>query len=83
MTDYRLRNRDLLYADRKAEPLSWRNIAIFGAIGVVATLAVAGHLTDNFNSLPPGFPTDGRVMTAQHGPPLIQLVSPAAAKSAR
>jgi hypothetical protein len=83
MTDYRLRNRDLLYADRKAEPLSWRTVAIFGAIGAVATLAVASHLTDNFNTLPPGFPAAAPVMTAQQAPPLIQFVSPAAAKPAR
>lgn len=83
MTDYRLRNRELLYADRKAEPLSWRNIAIFGAIGAVATLAVAGHLTDNFNSPLPSFPAATPVLTAQNGPPLIQFVSPAAARPVR
>jgi hypothetical protein len=80
MTDYRIRNHDLLYASRKPQPLSWRNIAIFAAIGATVTFGVVGHLTDRFNTAPPGFPASAPPMLSAQRAPLIQLVTPAAAQ---
>jgi hypothetical protein len=37
MTDYRLRNHDLLYAERDTRVLTWRNVVVFGAIAVTVT----------------------------------------------
>jgi hypothetical protein len=79
MTDYRMRNHDLLYADRNPQSLGWRNIAIFGAIGVTVLVGVVSHLVDRFNMMPPGFPANSATVAARPAP-LIQLANPAASK---
>jgi hypothetical protein len=79
MTDYRVRNHDLLYTDRSPHPLGWRNIAIFGAIGVIVLVGVVSHLADRFNMMPPGFPA-GSAAVAARPAPLIHLANPATSK---
>jgi hypothetical protein len=79
MTDYRIRNHDLLYADRIPRPFGWRNIAIFGAIGVTVLIGVVSHLADRFNMMPPGFPA-GTAAAAARPAPLIHFANPAASK---
>ena len=79
MTDYRIRNHDLLYADRDPQPLGWRNIAIFGAIGVTVLVGVVSHLADRFNMMPPGFPASAASVAARPAP-LIHLANPATSK---
>lgn len=48
MTDYRLRNQDLLIGQHRPPP-SLAMIGLFAAIGFVAIFAVIGHLVDRFN----------------------------------
>jgi hypothetical protein len=48
MTDYRLRNHDLLTGQHRPAP-SLAIMALFGAIGFIAIFAVVGHLADRFN----------------------------------
>ncbi len=79
MTDYRIRNHDLLYADRAPQPLGWRNIAIFGAIGMTVLVGVVSHLADRFNMMPPGFPANSATVAARPAP-LMHLANPAASK---
>jgi hypothetical protein len=55
MTDYRLRNQDLLYADRRRRPVGWREFAIFGSIVLTVTAGVVGYLADRFNAAAAGF----------------------------
>jgi hypothetical protein len=49
MTDYRLRNHDLLYADSGRRPLSWKDYAIFGAIAATVVVGVISYLADHVN----------------------------------
>lgn len=55
MTDYRLRNHDLLYADGERRSLGLRELAIFGSIVVTVTFGVVGYLADRFNAAGSGF----------------------------
>ena len=78
MTDYRLRNRDLLYAERAPRPLTWRNLAIFGSIAVTVTVGVVSYLTDRFNAAATGFnPTSSALVAQQKAPaPSVHLATP-------
>ena len=79
MTDYRLRNHDLLYAERDPRILTWRNVVVFGAIAVTVTIGVVGHLSDRFTTaagLAPASPG----AAAQHAAarqPAVHLATPA------
>jgi len=79
MTDYRLRNHDLLYAERDLRVLTWRNVVVFGAIAVTVTIGVVGHLSDRFTTaagLAPASPG----AAAQHAAarqPAVHLATPA------
>jgi hypothetical protein len=77
MTDYRLRNHDLLYATRGKRPLDWKAIAIFGLIAALVTIGVAGQLAERFNAA-----TSDSAVSRQRGPaPAIQVATPGAARS--
>jgi hypothetical protein len=54
VTDYRLRNHDLLYAPRGKRPLDRRSVAIFALIAAVVTFGVATHLAEKLNAATPG-----------------------------
>jgi hypothetical protein len=54
MTDYRLRNHELLYAPRGKRPLDGRVVVIFALIAAVVVFGVAGHLAERFNAATPG-----------------------------
>lgn len=75
MTDYRMRNHDLLSADRGFRPLGWRSVVVFGSIAVTATFGIVGYLTERFNPAATGFATPAQI--AQHKAPAttVQLVS--------
>ena len=76
MTDYRLRNHDLLYAPRGKRPLDRRVIAIFGLIGAVVTFGVVNHLAEKLNAATPGF-----AVARQPAPAApIQIATPGAAR---
>ena len=77
MTDYRLRNHDLLYAPRSKRPLDRRAIAIFALIGAVVTLGVASHLAQNLNVTTPGFVAVAR-QPALAAP--VQIATPSTAR---
>lgn len=84
MTDYRLRNHDLLYAERDARVLTWRNVVIFGAIAITVTIGVVGHLNDRFNTTAANLATASFGATAQHAaarPPAVHLATPASLRS--
>ena len=66
MTDYRLRNHDLLCAERGARVLSLRNVLVFGAIAVTVSIGVIGHLTDRFNTSAASIATVPSSRVAQH-----------------
>ncbi len=55
MTDYRLRNQNLLYAGTGHKPLGWRNVAIFGAITLTVSVGVVSYLMERFNAAAIGF----------------------------
>jgi hypothetical protein len=79
MTDYRLRNHDLLYAERAPRILTWRNVVVFGAIAITVTTGVVGHLSDRFNTTAAGFATASPAMAAQHAAarkPAMNLATP-------
>jgi hypothetical protein len=79
MTDYRLRNHDLLYAERDTRVLTWRNVAVFGAIAVTVTIGVVSHLSDRFNTTAAGFVSASRGMSAQQAAarqPAMYLATP-------
>jgi hypothetical protein len=77
MTDYRVRNHDLLYADRGKRPLNWRTVLVFGAVAVTVTLGVVAHLTDRFNAAPAGF-----TAAQQSAPkPAMHLATPTGSRS--
>ncbi|MCX7314831.1 MAG: hypothetical protein WCG92_24085 [Hyphomicrobiales bacterium] len=75
MTDYRLRNHNLLYADRARTRLNWRIVTLFGVIGATAALSVAGHLTDRF--IPGGSP----IAQEASSPPAIHLATPGGSRT--
>lgn len=76
MTDYRLRNHDLLSADRGFRPLGWRSVAIFGSIAATVTFSVAGYLSDRFVPATAGLHARSVLMAQrQTDTPPIQLVS--------
>jgi hypothetical protein len=84
MTDYRLRNHDLLYAERDIRVLTWRNVMVFGAIAVTVTIGVVGHLSDRFNTTAAGFATAPSGAAAQHAAarqPAVHLATPASLRS--
>jgi len=82
MTDYRLRNYDLLYIERGRGTLTWRHAAIFGTIAAIALAGVAAYLTDRFNPASSGFMAAPEAYAAQPAPPAdIQFARPAAAPS--
>jgi len=66
MTDYRLRNHDLLYAERDPQVLTWRNVVVFGAIAVTVTIGVVGHLNDRFSITAAGLAPASPGAAAQH-----------------
>jgi len=76
MTDYRLRNHDLLYVPRGKRPLDRRAVAIFSLIGAVVTFFVVSHLTGAFTASAPSVAT-----ARQTAPPTpIQIATPGAAR---
>ena len=85
MTDYRLRNHDLLYAERDPRVLTWRNVVVFGAIAVTVTIGVVGHLNDRFSTAAAGFAPASPGMSAQHAAaarqPAVHLATPASFRS--
>ncbi len=71
MTDYRLRNHDLLYADRDHRSLGLRELAIFGSIVVTVTFGVVGYLADRFNAAGSGFnPAASDIVAQQKTAPI-------------
>jgi hypothetical protein len=81
MTDYRMRNHDLLYADPSGRVLSGRNLAIFGSIALTVTVGVASYLMDRFNPATAGFKTVTPSVVAHQAPtpapmPVVQLTQP-------
>jgi hypothetical protein len=84
MTDYRLRNHDLLSAERDPRVLTWRNVVIFGAIAVTVTTGVVGHLNDRFSITAAGFAPAAARVVAQHAAtrqPAVHLATPASFRS--
>ena len=84
MTDYRLRNHDLLYAERDTRVLTFRNIVVFGAIAVTVTTGVISHLSDRFNATAAGFaPASSAVAALQAATrqPAVHLATPASSPS--
>ena len=84
MTDYRLRNHDLLYAGRDTRVLTWRNVVVFGAITITVATGVVSHLSDRFNTTAAGFAPASSAVAAQHAAarqPAIQLGTPATSGS--
>ena len=80
MTDFRLRNHDLLYADRgRRGPPDWRYVAIFGTIGFTVAFGIVGYLTDHFNAASSGFNPSSPALVAREPAaptPLIQIATP-------
>ena len=84
MTDYRLRNHDLLYAERDSRVLTWRNVAVFGAIAVTVTIGVVGHLNGRLTTTAVGFAPASPGVAAQQTTarqPAVQLATPASFQS--
>ena len=84
MTDYRLRNHDLLYAERDTRVLTWRNVVVFGAITVTVATGVVSHLSDRFNTTAAGFAPAASAGAAQHAAarqPVVHLATPANSRS--
>jgi hypothetical protein len=84
MTDYRLRNHDLLYTERDPAILTWRNVVVFGAIAVTVTIGVVGHLNDRFSITAAGFAPASAGAAAQHAAarqPAVHLATPASFRS--
>ena len=74
MTDYRLRNHNLLYAESGHPPLGWRNLAIFGSIVLTVTIGVVGYLADRFNAA--GFAAPAFAAQQVAPSPAAQLATP-------
>jgi hypothetical protein len=71
MTDYRLRNHDLLYAPRGKPPLDRRTVVIFGMIAAVVMFGVVSHLAEKLSAAP------GSTMARQPAPaPTVQVATP-------
>jgi len=84
MTDYRLRNHDLLYAEHDPRVLTWRNVVVFGAIAVTVIIGVVGHLNDRFGTAAAGFAPASPEAAAQHAAarqPDVHLATPASLRS--
>ena len=84
MTDYRLRNHDLLYAERDTRVLTLRNVVVFGAIAITVTTGVVGHLSDRFNTTAVGLAPAPLGVAAQHAAtrqPAMHLATPASLRS--
>ena len=84
MTDYRLRNHDLLYAKRDTHVLTFRNVVVFGAIAITVMTGVVGHLSDRFNTTAAGFaPASSAVATQQAAArqPAVRLATPVSSAS--
>jgi hypothetical protein len=84
MTDYRLRNHDLLYAERDTRVLTWRNVVVFGAIALTVATGVVSHLGDRFNTTAAGFAPASSAVAAQHATarqPAVHLATPASSPS--
>ena len=84
MTDYRLRNHDMLYAERDTRVLTWRNVVVFGAIAATVTTGVVSHLSDRFNATAAGFVSASSAVAAQHAAarqPAVHLATPATSGS--
>ena len=84
MTDYRLRNHDLLYAERAPRIVTWRNVAIFGTIAITVTIGVVGHLSDRFDTTAANLAKASFGETAQPTaarPPAMHLATPASFRS--
>ena len=80
MTDYRLRNHDLLYAERDTRVLTWRNVVVFSAIAITVTTGVVGHLNDRFSTTAASFAPASSAVAAQHAStrqPAVRLATPA------
>ena len=70
MTDYRLRNHDLLYADSGRRPLTWRDYAIFGAIAATVVVGVISYLADHVNAVS-GSASPGVAARQAPAPPVV------------
>jgi hypothetical protein len=84
MTDYRLRNHDMLYAERDTRVLTWGNVVVFGAIAITVTTGVVSHLSDRFNNTAAGFAPTASAVAAQHAAarqPAVHLATPASSPS--
>jgi hypothetical protein len=84
MTDYRLRNHDLLYAERDPSVLTWRNVVVFGAIVITVTTGVVSHLSDRFNTTAAGSAPASPGVAAQRAAarqPAMHLATPASLQS--
>jgi hypothetical protein len=84
MTDYRLRNHELLYAVRDTRVLTLRNVVVFGAIAVTVATGVVSHLSDRFNTTAAGFVPSASSVAAQHAAarqPAVHLATPATSGS--
>ena len=82
MTDYRLRNHDMLYAERDTRVLTWRNVVVFGAIAATVTTGVVSHLSDRFNAT--AAVSASSAVAAQHAAarqPAVHLATPATSGS--
>ena len=73
MTDYRLRNHDLLYADSGRRPLTWKDYAIFGAIAATVVVGVISYLADHVNG--GSGSASPSVATRQAAPPAVRATS--------
>lgn len=84
MTDYRLRNNDLLYVHLGRPPIGWQSIAIFASIGFTVMLGVAAYLTGNFNPASTGFGPPAPALVAEQPaapPTVVQLDTPPRTRS--
>ena len=84
MTDYRLRNHDLLYAERDTRVLTRHNVVVFSAIAITVTIGVVGHLSDRFDTTAANLATASFEATAQHTAarqPAVHLATPASLRS--
>jgi hypothetical protein len=84
MSDCRLRNHDLLYAERDPRVLTRHNVVVFGAIAITVTIGVVGHLSDRFDTTAANFATASFGEAAQHAAarqPAMHLATPASFRS--
>jgi hypothetical protein len=84
MTEYRLRNHDLLYAERDTRVLTRHNVMVFGAIAITVTIGVVGHLSDRFDTTAANLATASFGTAPQHvaaRQPAVHLATPASFRS--